>query len=233
MQEVEDKKHQSGGVAGVRCGLDHAERGDAVRKGAAQFAVKIGRARAERRHGLGDRRVFVRPVEPGAGQQLDGAAVEARMHAVAVEFDFVQPLVAVRGGVDQLGQLRRDPTAAERPAARNALPAGPCRQRKQLTVPAHAPPRSTERLAGVRAVHHRPHRDEKLITAHWNDVLRFVTSIRTGAVSASLLLKRLGAYPRQNSLALALREIGQIERTVFMLDWLELPGLRRQAGHRA
>src|SRR5205823_3647627 len=30
-------------------------------------------------------------------------------------------------------------------------------------------------------------------------------------------------------LALALREIGQIERTLFMLDWLELPGLRRQA----
>jgi hypothetical protein len=36
-------------------------------------------------------------------------------------------------------------------------------------------------------------------------------------------------YPRQNGLALALREIGRIERTVFMLDWLELPGLRRQA----
>jgi TnpA family transposase len=26
-----------------------------------------------------------------------------------------------------------------------------------------------------------------------------------------------------------LREIGRIERTLFMLDWLELPGLRRQA----
>jgi TnpA family transposase len=38
-----------------------------------------------------------------------------------------------------------------------------------------------------------------------------------------------GAYPRQNGLALALREIGRIERTLFMLDWLELPGLRRQA----
>ena len=35
--------------------------------------------------------------------------------------------------------------------------------------------------------------DENLITTHWNDVLRFVTSIRTGAASASLLLKRLRA----------------------------------------
>ena len=66
--------------------------------------------------------------------------------------------------------------------------------------------------------------DEKLITAHWNGVLRFATSVRTGTASASLLLKRLGAYPRQNGLALALREIGRIERTLFMLDWLELPG---------
>jgi hypothetical protein len=31
------------------------------------------------------------------------------VHAVAVELDFMQPLVAFRRGVDQLGQLRRDP----------------------------------------------------------------------------------------------------------------------------
>ena len=54
-------------------------------------------------------------------------------------------------------------------------------------------------------------------------------SVRTGVVSASLMLKRLGAYPRQNGLALALREIGRIERTLFTLDWLEQPSLRRQA----
>jgi len=35
-----------------------------------------------------------------------------------------------------------------------------------------------------------------------------------------------GAYPRQNGLALALREIG---RTLHALDWLERPQLRRQA----
>jgi TnpA family transposase len=71
--------------------------------------------------------------------------------------------------------------------------------------------------------------DEALIKAHWNEVLRLATSVRTGTVSASLMLKRLGAYPRQNGLALALREIGRIERTLFTLDWLETPALRRQA----
>jgi len=71
--------------------------------------------------------------------------------------------------------------------------------------------------------------DDKLITAQWDDVLRLTASVRTGMVSASLMLKCLGAYPQQNGLALALREIGRIERTLRALDWLELPALRRQA----
>jgi hypothetical protein len=60
---------------------------------AAQFAVEIGLAGGERRYSRGDRRIFVRPVEPGAREQPHRAAIEARMHAVAVKLDFVQPLV--------------------------------------------------------------------------------------------------------------------------------------------
>jgi hypothetical protein len=60
--------------------------------------------------------IFVRPVEPGAGEQGDRAIVEARMHAVAVEFDFIQPLVAFRRGVDELRELRRDPSGESRRA---------------------------------------------------------------------------------------------------------------------
>src|SRR4029077_13958474 len=37
-----------------------------------------------------DRRVFMGPVEPGAGQQPARAPVQPGMHPVAVEFDFVQ-----------------------------------------------------------------------------------------------------------------------------------------------
>ncbi len=71
--------------------------------------------------------------------------------------------------------------------------------------------------------------DDRLIAAQWDDVLRLAASVRTGTVSASLLLRRLGATPRQNGLALVLREIGRIERTLHALDWLEPPALRRQA----
>ena len=49
-----------------------------------------------------------------------------------------------------------------------------------------------------------------------------------GTVTASLILRKLGSYPRQNSLALALRELGRMERTLYTLAWLEDPTLRRR-----
>ena len=71
--------------------------------------------------------------------------------------------------------------------------------------------------------------DEGLIAGHWNDVIRLAASIRTGVTSAPVMLERLGSYPRANGLALALREIGRVERTLFTLDWIERPEERRRA----
>jgi len=68
----------------------------------------------------------------------------------------------------------------------------------------------------------------KLIEQQFSEVLRLAASIQQGTVTASLILRKLGAYPRQNSLALALREIGRVERTLFMLAWLVDPALRRR-----
>jgi TnpA family transposase len=56
--------------------------------------------------------------------------------------------------------------------------------------------------------------------------LRLATSIKHGNVTASLILRKLSAYPRQNGLAL--RELGRIERTIFTLKWLQEPALRRR-----
>ncbi len=68
----------------------------------------------------------------------------------------------------------------------------------------------------------------KLIRAHWEEILRLAASIKAGTVTASLMLRKLGSYPRQNGLALALRELGRIERTLFILDWLQSVELRRR-----
>lgn len=68
----------------------------------------------------------------------------------------------------------------------------------------------------------------KLIRAHWDEILRLAASIKQGTVTASLMLRKLGSYPRQNGLAVALRELGRIERTLFALDWMQNVDLRRR-----
>ena len=69
----------------------------------------------------------------------------------------------------------------------------------------------------------------RAIHDHWQDILRLVMSIKTGTVTASVILRKLAAYPRQNGLAHALRELGKLERTLFTLDWLHDPELRRRS----
>lgn len=68
----------------------------------------------------------------------------------------------------------------------------------------------------------------KLIQEFGDEILRLVSSIRTGIVTACLMLRKLASYPRQNRLALALREKVSIERTLFTLKCLQSPELRRR-----
>ena len=75
-------------------------------------------------------------------------------------------------------------------------------------------------IGGTLNIHH--------IRTHWDDILRLTTSIKQGTVTASLMLRKLGSYPRQNGLAVALRELGRIERSLFILDWLQSVELRRR-----
>jgi hypothetical protein len=56
--------------------------------------------------GLGNRRVSVGPVKPGAGEEPHAAALDPGMHAVAVELDLVQPSLAVGCRPHQRGQRR-------------------------------------------------------------------------------------------------------------------------------
>jgi TnpA family transposase len=40
----------------------------------------------------------------------------------------------------------------------------------------------------------------KHVRTHWNDILRLASSIKHGTVTASLMLRKLGSYPRQKRL---------------------------------
>jgi TnpA family transposase len=70
------------------------------------------------------------------------------------------------------------------------------------------------------------------VRTQWEEILRLAASIRHGTVTASLIIRKLASYPGQNSLHTALREVGRIERSLFMLEWMKDPELRRrvQAG---
>lgn len=71
-----------------------------------------------------------------------------------------------------------------------------------------------------------------LILEHWDDLLHLAASITTRSVVPSTILKKLAASSKASQLAKALRELGRIERSLFMIEWYSNPALRRrcQAG---
>lgn len=70
--------------------------------------------------------------------------------------------------------------------------------------------------------------NKKLIIEQWDEMRRVASSIRHGTVSASLLMRKLAAYPRQNQVAKGLTELGKLERTVFLLEYFRDEALRRR-----
>lgn len=68
----------------------------------------------------------------------------------------------------------------------------------------------------------------KVIEESFDDVLRMTHSIREGNVTGSLIMGKIGSYSRQNALATSLREMGRIEKTIFILDYITNESLRRR-----
>ena len=68
-----------------------------------------------------------------------------------------------------------------------------------------------------------------LIDRNWADILRVAATMAAGTMRPSQILRKLAAYPRQNELAAALREVGRVERSLFMIDWTTDPDMRRRA----
>ncbi len=70
---------------------------------------------------------------------------------------------------------------------------------------------------------------ERLIVENWPDILRAVATMAAGVMPPSQLLKKFASYPRQHELAFALREIGRVERTLFIIEWLLDADMQRRA----
>lgn len=71
-------------------------------------------------------------------------------------------------------------------------------------------------------------RDDTVVT-NWPDILRSVATMVAGVMPPSQLLRKFAAHPRQHDLAIAFREIGRVERTLFIIDWLLDADMQRRA----
>lgn len=66
-----------------------------------------------------------------------------------------------------------------------------------------------------------PHRiiREHIIEAQWDEILRFIATIRLKVATASQLFKRLNSYSRQHPLYQALKEFGKLPKSLFSAWW--------------
>ena len=87
------------------------------------------------------------------------------------------------------------------------------------------PRRVPQRLTGLTGNKIR----EDVIVRNWPDILRVAATLASGAFPPSQLLRKFAAYPRQHELAVTLREIGRVERTLFIVDWLLDADMQRRA----
>ena len=90
---------------------------------------------------------------------------------------------------------------------------GECRSKRLYVFDPRNSPKELRGLLGGKI-------REGLITSNWPDILRIAATMTAGTIAPSQILRKLASYPRQNDLAAALREIGRVERTLFMIDWI-------------
>jgi TnpA family transposase len=69
--------------------------------------------------------------------------------------------------------------------------------------------------------------DWALIETHWQDMMQVILSIQAGKILPSTLLRKLGSHSRQNKLNRAFRELGRVERTLFLLRYISEADFRQ------
>ena len=69
--------------------------------------------------------------------------------------------------------------------------------------------------------------DPKVIEDEWDNILRFMATIKLKHTSASQLLQRLSHYSRQHPLFRAIKNLGKIIKTIFILQYIDNVELRQ------
>ena len=61
----------------------------------------------------------------------------------------------------------------------------------------------------------------KLLEQYWDDILRFMVTLKLKSTSASQLFKRLSSYAKDHPLYKALKEFGRIIKSIFILTYFD------------
>ena len=70
--------------------------------------------------------------------------------------------------------------------------------------------------------------NQKIIKEFWDDILRFMTTIKLKETSASQLFKRLNSHTKDHPLYKAIKEFGRIIKTNFVLTYINDLQLRQR-----
>lgn len=68
----------------------------------------------------------------------------------------------------------------------------------------------------------------ELIEQNWDDILRVVASLKLGTVSASEIIRTLQKGKKPSTLAKAIRELGRISKTLYLLHYVDDENYRRR-----
>lgn len=68
----------------------------------------------------------------------------------------------------------------------------------------------------------------QIIEQHWDDVLRIAGSLKLGTIQASELIRSLLKSERPSSLTQAIIEIGRINKTLYLLNYIDNEEYRRR-----
>jgi TnpA family transposase len=70
--------------------------------------------------------------------------------------------------------------------------------------------------------------NEQVIIENYQEVVRLVESIRCEKVKASIILRRISSYARDNAIAKALKERGRVIKTVYLLNYFSNEQMRKE-----
>ncbi len=65
------------------------------------------------------------------------------------------------------------------------------------------------------------------IKSQWDNILRFIATIKLGEHRASVIIKRLSSYEKQHPLCTALKDFGQAIKSIFILKYIDDVQLRQ------